>query len=60
MLDSNNTITSIITRYRAKYSTFIYYKEKKQKDRNDKIRYSKTVKVKKGFDDTISKIVNWP
>ena len=58
--DKKNTVVSIITRYRAKFSTFIYYKEKKQKDRNDKIRYSKTVKVKKGFDDTISKIVNWP
>ena len=58
--DKKNTITSIITRYRAKFSTFIYYKDKKQKDRNDQVSHSKTIKVKKGFDDTISKIVNWP
>ena len=48
MLDSNNTITSIITRYRAKYSTFIYYKDEKNKNiiKNDK-------KMKKG-----SKVIN--
>ena len=50
MLDSNNTITSIITRYRAKYSTFIYYKDEKNKNKNiiknDKI-------MKKG-----SKVIN--
>ena len=57
-IDSKNTITSIITRYRAKYSTFIYYKDKEQKDKKDIMKHSKTVKVKKGSDDKISKMVN--
>ena len=50
MLDSNNTITSIITRYRAKYSTFIYYKDEKNKNKNI-IKNDK--KMKKG-----SKVIN--
>ena len=53
MVDSKNTITSIITRYRAKYSTFIYYKDEKDKDI---IKYSK--KNKKSSRDKISKVVN--
>ena len=56
IVDSKNTITSIITRYRAKFSTFIYYNDKKQKERNDK-RHSKTVKLNIDLDDKISQIV---
>ena len=50
MLDSNNTITSIITRYRSKYSTFIYYKDEKNKNKNI-VKNDK--KMKKG-----SKVIN--
>jgi hypothetical protein len=58
-VDSKNTITSIITRYRAKYSTFIYYKDKEQKDENEKdnMKNSKMVKGKKSSDDKMSKMV---
>ena len=56
IVDTKNTITSIITRYRAKFSTFIYYNDKKQKERND-IRHSKTVKLNIDLDDKISQIV---
>lgn len=55
--DSKNTITSIITRYRTKYSTFIYYKEKNQRERS-KQRHSKTVKENNnGLNGKIGKIV---
>ena len=43
--DTKNNVTSIISRYRAKFSTFIYYKEKKQK----KLKYIKTTELKEGF-----------
>ena len=42
--DTKNNVTSIISRYRAKFSTFIYYKEKKQK----KFKYIKTTELKEG------------
>jgi hypothetical protein len=42
--DTKNNVTSIISRYRAKFSTFIYYKEKKQK----KLKYIKTTELKEG------------
>lgn len=42
--DTKNNVTSIISRYRAKFSTFIYYKEKKQK----KLKYTKTTESKEG------------
>ena len=56
IVDLKNTVTSIITRYRAKFSTFIYYNDKKQKERNDK-RHSKTFKLNIDLDDKISQIV---
>ena len=44
-----NTITSIISRYRFKFSTFIYYKENGPKVvENNKKKHSKTVRVKRG------------
>lgn len=55
-IDSKNTITSIITRYRAKFSTFIYYKDKKHKERSDK-KHSKTVKLKEDLKRKIKKLV---
>ena len=54
--DSKNIVTSIITRYRAKFSTFIYYKDKTQRERSGK-KHSKTVKINKGMDEKIGKIV---
>ena len=54
-IDAKNTITSIITRYRAKFSTFIYYKDKKQKERSDK-KHSKTVKIKGDLKELKGKI----
>ena len=42
------SVTSIISRYRSKYSTFIYYKENKPKVELDKKKHSKTVKIKRG------------
>ena len=56
VIDSKNIITSIITRYRTKFSTFIYYKDKKQRERSDK-GHSKTVKISKGLDEKIGKMV---
>ena len=50
-IDSKNAVTSIITRYRAKFSTFIYYKGKKQREKSER-KHSKSVKVK----DSIEKI----
>ena len=49
IVDSKNTITSIITRYRAKYSTFIYYKGRKIRNNKNK-RLSKTVKLDRDLD----------
>ena len=49
IVDSKNTITSIITRYRAKYSTFIYYKGRKIRNNKNK-RLSKTVKIDRDLD----------
>ena len=43
-----NTITSIITRYRFKFSTFIYYKESKPQTETIKKLHSKTVRLKRG------------
>ena len=54
-IDSKNAVTSIITRYRAKFSTFIYYKEKKQGEKSDR-KHSKSVKVKDGI-EKIGKII---
>ena len=42
-----NTITSIISRYRFKFSTFIYYKENKPLKEVIKKMHSKTVRLKK-------------
>ena len=42
------SVTSIISRYRSKFSTFIYYKENKSKFEFDKMKHSKTVKIKRG------------
>ena len=52
IVDSKNTITSIITRYRAKYSTFIYYKGRKIRNNKNKRlkRLSKTVKLDRDLD----------
>ena len=55
-VDSKNAVTSIITRYRAKFSTFIYYKGKNVRERSDK-RHSKSVKLNDGLDEKLSKIV---
>ena len=55
-VDSKNAITSIITRYRAKFSTFIYYKGKNVRERSDK-RHSKSVKLNDDLDEKLSKIV---
>ena len=49
IVDSKNTITSIITRYRFKYSTFIYYKGRKIRNNKNK-RLSKTVKLDRDLD----------
>ena len=49
IVDSKNTITSIITRYRIKYSTFIYYKGRKIRNNKNK-RLSKTVKLDRDLD----------
>jgi len=44
-----NTITSIISRYRFKFSTYIYYKENKPtKVKNNLKKHYKTVRIKKG------------
>ena len=56
IVDPKNAVTSIITRYRAKFSTFIYYKGKKLRERSDK-RHSKSVKLNDDLDEKISKIV---
>ena len=42
-----NTVTSIISRYRFKFSTFIYYKENNPNFTFDKKNHSKTVKIKR-------------
>ena len=42
-----NTITSIISRYRFKFSTFIYYKETKPQAELAKKIHSKTVRLKR-------------
>ena len=55
-IDSKNAITSIIMRYRAKFSTFIYYKDKRQKERSDK-KHSRTVKLKEDLKGKIKKFV---
>ena len=55
-VDSKNAVTSIIRRYRAKFSTFIYYKGKNVRERSDK-RHSKSVKLNDGLDEKLSKIV---
>ena len=55
-VDSKNAVTSIITRYRAKFSTFIYYKGKNVRERSDK-RHSKSVKLNDGLDEKLGKIV---
>ncbi len=49
IVDKKNAITSIITRYRAKFSTFIYYKGKKIRNNKNK-RLSKTVKIDRDLD----------
>ena len=49
IVDKKNAITSIITRYRAKFSTFIYYKGKKIRNNKNK-RLSKTVKLDRDLD----------
>ena len=49
IVDKKNAITSIITRYRAKFSTFIYYKAKKIRNNKNK-RLSKTVKIDRDLD----------
>ena len=49
IVDKKNAITSIITRYRAKFSTFIYYKGKKIRNNKNK-RLSKTVKINRDLD----------
>jgi len=54
IIDSKNVITSIITRYRAKFSTFIYYKGKQEEKINRK--HSKSVKVNDGL-EKIGKII---
>jgi hypothetical protein len=51
--DTKNNVTSIISRYRAKFSTFIYYKEKKQK----KLKYIKTTELKEGVMKKIVKYI---
>ena len=48
-----NTITSIISRYRFKFSTFIYYKENKPKTELGKKKYSKTVRIKRAKKEKI-------
>ena len=55
-VDSKNAVTSIIRRYRAKFSTFIYYKGKNVRERSDK-RHSKSVKLNDGLDEKLGKIV---
>jgi len=51
IVDKKNAITSIITRYRAKFSTFIYYKGKKiRNNKNKNKRLSKTVKIDRDLD----------
>ena len=47
------TVTSIISRYRFKFSTFIYYKESKPKVELDKKKHSKTVRIKRGKTEKI-------
>ena len=47
------TVTSIISRYRFKFSTFIYYKECKSKVEVDKKKHSKTVRIKRGKTEKI-------
>ena len=48
-----NTITSIISRYRFKFSTFIYYKENKPKTELEKKKHSKTVRIKRAKKEKI-------
>ncbi len=52
----NTTITSIISRYRYKFSTFIYYNENKPIIENFVKMHSKTIKIKRG---KISNIKNF-
>ena len=48
-IHTQNTITSIISRYRFKFSTFIYYKENKPKVfENNMVKHSGTVRIKRG------------
>ena len=53
-INFNTTVTSIISRYRFKFSTFIYYKENQSTKKLDKKKHSKTVRIKRGKNSKIS------
>ena len=54
-ININTNVTSIISRYRFKFSTFIYYKEKQPINALDKKKHSKTVRIKRRKNSKISK-----
>ena len=54
-ININPIVTSIISRYRFKFSTFIYYKENQPIKALDKKKHSKTVRIKRGKNEKISK-----
>ena len=47
LMPKKSTIVSIISRYRFKFSTFIYYKENEPIIEFDKKKHSKTIRIKK-------------